>query len=119
MVNWFRKGAAGNFLWPGYGENMRVLKWMLDRIHDRIPARMTPVGSVPDVTDLDLTGLEISPDDLREALAVKPEEWKIETQSASEFFDKIGSTVPSELRRRLSEMNDSLSDVGSQADATR
>ena len=83
MVNWFRKGAAGNFLWPGYGENLRVLKWMLDRIHDRIPARMTAVGSVPDVTDLDLTGLEIAPDDLREALAVKPEEWKIETQSAS------------------------------------
>ncbi len=118
MVNWFRKGAAGNFLWPGYGENMRVLKWMLDRIHDRIPARMTAVGSVPDVTDLDLTGLEIAPDDLREALAVKPEEWKIETQSASEFFDKIGATVPSELRRRLSEMNDALSDVGSHADVT-
>ncbi len=118
MVNWFRKGAKGNFLWPGYSENMRVLKWMLDRINDRIPARKTAVGSVPDVTDLDLTGLEIAPDDLREALAVRPEEWKIETKSASEFFDKIGSTVPSELRRRLSEMNDALSDVGSQADAT-
>ncbi len=56
MVNWFRKGAKGNFLWPGYGENLRVLKWMLDRIYDRIPARKTAVGSVPDVTDLDLTG---------------------------------------------------------------
>ena len=119
IVNWFRKGAKGNFLWPGYGENMRVLKWMLDRIHDQIPARMTAVGAVPDVTDLDLTGLEISPDDLREALNVKPEEWKIETQSAAEFFDKIGATVPSELRQRLAEMNESLSDEGTHSSAAR
>jgi phosphoenolpyruvate carboxykinase (GTP) len=113
MVNWFRKSADGKFLWPGYGENLRVLKWMIDRIHDRIPARKTAVGSVPDVTDLDLTGLEIAPDDLREALKVKPEEWKIEMQSASEFFDKIGATVPIELRRRLAAMNDALSSGGS------
>jgi phosphoenolpyruvate carboxykinase (GTP) len=112
MVNWFRKSADGKFLWPGYGENLRVLKWMIDRIHDRIPARKTAVGSVPDVTDLDLTGLEIAPDDLREALAVRPEEWKIEMQSASEFFDKIGATVPTELRHRLAAMNDAVSDTG-------
>jgi phosphoenolpyruvate carboxykinase (GTP) len=112
MVNWFRKDAQGKFLWPGYGENLRVLKWMIDRIHDRIPARQTAVGSVPDVTDLDLSGLEIAPDDLREALAVKPAEWKIEMQSASEFFDKIGATVPMELRGRLVAMNDALSDAG-------
>ncbi len=119
MVNWFRKGANGNFLWPGYGENLRVLKWMLDRIHDRIPARKTAVGSVPDVTDLDLTGLEIAPDDLREALAVRADEWKIETQSASEFFDKIGATVPLELRRRLAAMNDALSGAGAHSSAAR
>ena len=112
MVNWFRKGPNGNFLWPGYSENLRVLKWMLDRIHDRMPARKTAVGSVPDITDLDLSGLEIAPDDLREALAVKPEEWKIETQSASEFFDKIGSTVPAELRRCLVAFNEALSGAG-------
>jgi phosphoenolpyruvate carboxykinase (GTP) len=111
MVNWFRKSADGKFLWPGYGENLRVLKWMIDRIHDRIPARKTAVGSVPDVTDLDLSGLEIAPDDLREALAVRPEEWKIEMASASEFFDKIGATVPTELRRRLAAMNDAVSDT--------
>jgi phosphoenolpyruvate carboxykinase (GTP) len=117
MVNWFRKGAKGNFLWPGYGENMRVLKWMIDRINDRIPARKTPVGSVPDVTDLDLTGLGIAPDDLREALAVRPEEWKIEMQSAAEFFDKIGSTVPAELRHHLAATIDALSDTGAHSSA--
>jgi phosphoenolpyruvate carboxykinase (GTP) len=77
------------------------------------------VGSVPDATDLDLTGLEITPDDLREALNVKPEEWKIETQSAAEFFDKIGSTVPAELRRHLAVMNESLGDEGAHTSATR
>jgi len=119
MVNWFRKSADGKFLWPGYGENLRVLKWMIDRIHDRIPARKTAVGSVPDVTDLDLTGLEVAPDDLREALKVKPEEWKIEMASASEFFDKIGSKVPGELRRLLAEMNESLASGASQSSAAR
>jgi phosphoenolpyruvate carboxykinase (GTP) len=119
MVNWFRKGPSGNFLWPGYSENLRVLKWMLDRIHDRVPARKTAVGSVPDITDLDLSGLAIAPDDLREALAVKPEEWKIETQSASEFFDKIGSTVPAELRHCLVAFNEALSGAGARSDATR
>ncbi|HVN28458.1 MAG TPA: phosphoenolpyruvate carboxykinase (GTP) [Candidatus Binataceae bacterium] len=109
MVNWFRKGAAGNFLWPGYGENLRVLKWMIDRINGRAHAHDTPVGMVPDVADLDLTGLEIAPNELREALAVKSAEWKTEMKSASEFFDKIGPTVPTELRRRLASMTDALS----------
>ena len=59
MVNWFRKGADGNFLWPGYGENMRVLKWMLDRIHGRAKGRETPVGIVPDDAELDLKGLDL------------------------------------------------------------
>ena len=114
MVNWFRKGEKANFLWPGYGENLRVLKWMLDRIKDRVPARKTPVGGTPYANDLDLTGLEIAPDDLREAIIVKPEEWKIETQSAIEFFDKIGSTVPAELRRRLAAMTDELNSNAAQ-----
>jgi phosphoenolpyruvate carboxykinase (GTP) len=87
-----------------------VLKWMLDRIKDKVPARKTPVGGTPYANDLDLTGLEIAPDDLREAIIVKPEEWKIETQSATEFFDKIGSTVPGELRRLLAAMTDALGD---------
>jgi phosphoenolpyruvate carboxykinase (GTP) len=98
MVNWFRKDSSGSYLWPGYGENLRVLKWMLDRIDGRASGSETPVGIVPDPVELDLTGLEISPDQLRQALAVNRDEWTAEMASAAEFFDRIGPSVPEQLR---------------------
>ena len=67
-VNWFRRGADGKFLWPGYGENVRVLKWMLDRIEGRAEAKETPIGNVPTPESLLLDGLSISPDTLNELL---------------------------------------------------
>jgi phosphoenolpyruvate carboxykinase (GTP) len=97
MVNWFRKNEDGQFVWPGYGENMRVIEWILDRIHGGAGAHETTVGLVPEPTDLDLKGLEISPAQLREALTIKPDEWKIEVASAGEFFDKIGPSLPAAL----------------------
>jgi phosphoenolpyruvate carboxykinase (GTP) len=100
MVNWFRKGKDGNFIWPGYGENMRVLKWMLDRIHGRAGGRETPVGIIPDENDLDLKDLGLSPDTVREALAVRPDEWQAELKSAGEFFEQIGPTMPKELKEK-------------------
>jgi phosphoenolpyruvate carboxykinase (GTP) len=100
MVNWFRKGVDGNFIWPGYGENLRVLKWMLDRIHGRAKGRATPVGIVPDEAELDLKGLDLPNSVAREALAVNPAEWKAELESAGEFFEKIGPTMPKELKDR-------------------
>ena len=100
MVNWFRKGADGNFIWPGYGENMRVLSWMLDRIHGRAEGRKTPVGIVPNEGELDLKGLSIPANAVHEALAVNPSEWKAELESAGEFFEKIGPTMPAELKAR-------------------
>ena len=71
-VNWFRKGANGKFLWPGYGENVRVLKWMLDRIEGRAAATETPIGYVPTPGSLTLDGLNISRDTLEELLRVDP-----------------------------------------------
>ncbi|HXW83073.1 MAG TPA: phosphoenolpyruvate carboxykinase (GTP), partial [Candidatus Binataceae bacterium] len=97
MVNWFRKDRDGKFLWPGFGENMRVLKWITDRIAGRVSARQTPVGAVPELQDLDLTGLEIAPDSLREDLEVKKSEWQPEMKSAGEFFAEFGSHMPSTL----------------------
>ncbi len=108
MVNWFRKGADGKFLWPGYGDNLRVLKWMLDRIHGRVEAIATPVGGVPEVADLDLAGLDISRENIRQALAVNPDEWKAEMKSAGELFDKIGPTMPVELKRRRDQLTANL-----------
>ena len=100
MVNWFRKDATGSFIWPGFGDNLRVLKWMLDRIHARAGGRETPVGTVPNDADLDLKGLDLSPAQVREALAVRPEEWTAELESTAEFFEKIGPTLPTELTER-------------------
>ncbi len=100
MVNWFRKDAAGNFIWPGFGENLRVLKWMLDRIHGRVGGRETPVGIAPNDADLDLKGLDLTPAAVREALAVRPEEWTAELESTAKFFEEIGPTLPKDLKER-------------------
>jgi phosphoenolpyruvate carboxykinase (GTP) len=110
MVNWFRKGADGSFIWPGYGENMRVLKWMLDRIHGRASGRETPVGIVPNESELDLNGLNLSATAVHEALAVNPVEWKSELESTAEFFEKIGPTMPQELKDRRQTILKSLSE---------
>jgi phosphoenolpyruvate carboxykinase (GTP) len=97
MVNWFRKDAQGNFLWPGYGENLRVLKWMLDRVDGRAGGQETPVGIVPAASDIDLTGLEIAPHQLQQALAINRAEWQTELASAEAFLKGIGPTLPASL----------------------
>jgi phosphoenolpyruvate carboxykinase (GTP) len=98
MVNWFRKSSDGKFLWPGFGENLRVLKWMLDRIDGRANATDTPVGRVPRVEDLNLHGLDTAGDRMREDLAIKNDEWSAEVASTAEFFDKLGPAMPPALR---------------------
>jgi len=112
MVNWFRKSDGGEFLWPGYGENMRVLEWILDRIHGEAGAHETPVGLVPTREDLDLNGLEISNDRLRAALAIDTNEWKTEVASAGEFFDRIGTSLPAPLREKHRELAHALDHAG-------
>jgi phosphoenolpyruvate carboxykinase (GTP) len=97
MVNWFRKDRDGSFLWPGYGENMRILKWIVERIQGRVEAEQTAVGLVPRKRDLDLTGLDIPTARLDEALAIKREEWSVELRSQEEFFDRIDADLPREL----------------------
>jgi phosphoenolpyruvate carboxykinase (GTP) len=97
-VNWFRKSADGKFLWPGYGENMRVLKWIVDRCRGRVPAYETPVGWMPEPEEIDVTGLEdFDPARLVEALSVNLEEWKREVLSQDELFFRLYSDLPKEL----------------------
>jgi phosphoenolpyruvate carboxykinase (GTP) len=112
MVNWFRKNDAGEFVWPGYGENLRVLEWMLDRIHGSAGAHETPVGLVPEAGDLDLRGLDIATEQMRAALAIDIDEWKTEVASAGEFFDKIGSSLPAALREKHRELTNALDTTG-------
>ena len=98
-VNWFRKGADGKFLWPGYGENVRVLKWILERIQGRGEARETPIGFVPGPGGLTLEGLKISPESLEEMFRVDGDDWEADLADSREFFAKFGSRLPVELRQ--------------------
>ncbi|HEY4742550.1 MAG TPA: phosphoenolpyruvate carboxykinase (GTP) [Candidatus Acidoferrales bacterium] len=98
-VNWFRRDASGKFLWPGYGENVRVLKWMLDRIEGHADADETPIGYVPAPGSLTLDGLNISREALNELLRVDPVDWATETESSGAFLAKFGDRLPAELRQ--------------------
>jgi phosphoenolpyruvate carboxykinase (GTP) len=100
MVNWFRKGDEGQFVWPGFGENMRVLSWIIDRAHGRVGGRETSVGWVPRAGDIDLSGCSISERDFAQATAIVPSEWVAELESQQEFFDKIGQRMPPALARQ-------------------
>ena len=103
LVNWFRKDDEGKFLWPGYGENMRILAWAIARSTGRANALETPVGWVPRPSDLDLTGLDVAPDRVAAALRVDQAEWAAELGTHADWFEKLGDTVPAalELQRRL------------------
>jgi phosphoenolpyruvate carboxykinase (GTP) len=97
-VNWFRRGADGKFLWPGYGENVRVLKWILERVEGRGSAQETPIGYVPARGGLTLDGLKISPAAIEELLRVNPDDWQAELEDTRQFFDKFGTRLPREMR---------------------
>ncbi len=97
-VNWFRRDAEGKFLWPGYGHNVRVLKWMLDRIEGRAAAAETPIGFVPTPGSLDLEGLAISKEALGELLRVDSGDWTQEAADTAKFFEKFGARLPAEIR---------------------
>jgi phosphoenolpyruvate carboxykinase (GTP) len=96
-VNWFRKGADGKFLWPGYGENVRVLKWILERVEGRGATQETPIGYVPAKNGLTLDGLKISAESLDELLRVNPEDWEAEMEDSKEFLGKFGERLPRQI----------------------
>lgn len=98
-VNWFRKDAAGNFLWPGFGENMRVLQWIVERTHGRTPAVESPIGWMPHYDDIDWRGLEsqVSPDQFYELMSVDREQWKAELLLHEELFVKLYDRLPKEF----------------------
>jgi phosphoenolpyruvate carboxykinase (GTP) len=100
-VNWFRKGADGKFLWPGFGENLRVLLWMVDRIHGRDVARETPIGLVPKPNALNLQGLDLTPEDVEALLRVDAGEWAGELDEIRAFFARFGDRLPAPLLRTL------------------
>jgi len=100
-VNWFRRDEDGGFLWPGFGENSRVLKWVVDRMEGQAEAVETPIGHVPTRESLDVEGLSLSAEALEAALAVDVEEWKAEVPQIAEWFEKFGDALPAVLWTEL------------------
>lgn len=98
FVNWFRRGDDGRFLWPGFGENSRVLKWAIERIEHKADGKSTPIGIVPTAADLDLSGLDVDPADVDEALAVNAEEWRAELPMIEEWFEFVGEKLPTGIK---------------------
>ena len=107
-VNWFRKGDNGRWLWPGFGENCRVLKWMCERIDGKVGAAETPIGLIPKPGDLDLSGLSVSPQDMEELLRVDPHSWKKELSGAEAFFGQFGNRLPKRLKAQQEEFKKRL-----------
>jgi phosphoenolpyruvate carboxykinase (GTP) len=98
QVNWFRRDVDDKLLWPGFDENMRVLKWIIDRIHSRVGAQETLLGWVPRITDLDLSGLNLRFERLNEARTVRLDDWRGELRSLDGWFDQLGPHLPKALR---------------------
>jgi phosphoenolpyruvate carboxykinase (GTP) len=101
MVNWFKKDENGQYLWPGYRENSRVIKWMIDRIKGNVSAVETPLGMLPDINDLDMSGLNMDEQHLRKLFAINPDEWKKEIEDIEKFYAQFGDRLPEELKSSL------------------
>jgi len=100
-VNWFRQDRNGRFLWPGFGENLRVLRWIADRCEGKVPAVETPIGVVPRKQDLDISGLDMDPSTLDVLLSIDSDAWRQEVDAIGKHLAEFGNRVPSQLHDEL------------------
>jgi phosphoenolpyruvate carboxykinase (GTP) len=100
-VNWFRKNADGKFLWPGYGENSRVLEWVFNRVAGKADAVDTPIGAVPAEGAIDIEGIDVSEDDMEEMLRVDAEGWRAEVPLIREFYAQFGDRLPEAMTEQV------------------
>jgi phosphoenolpyruvate carboxykinase (GTP) len=107
-VNWFRTDEQGKFLWPGFGENLRILEWILDRCNNKVEAVKTPIGYIPRTSDIDMTGLELPPDTLERLLAIDKEAWLEELKGIKAFFKQFKKDLPPELWQEYEELRGRL-----------
>ncbi|OOG66285.1 phosphoenolpyruvate carboxykinase [Rhodanobacter sp. B04] len=113
-VNWFRKGADGKFLWPGFGDNLRVLEWMINRVEERVDGVETPIGILPDTGELKLDGLALERDRLDELLDVDHAGWQLELAAIGEYLDSFGTRLPAHLRREQQRVASALAAAAGQ-----
>ena len=107
-VNWFRTDDEGNFIWPGFGDNMRVLNWIIDRCEGKAEATETAIGYVPKPEDIDLTDLDMNIDTLKSILEVDKDVWTKEAEEIEEHYKKFGDKLPAELRAQLENLKNAL-----------
>ena len=112
FVNWFRKGDDGRWLWPGYGENSRVLKWVFERLDGAVEAVTTAIGNMPKVDGIDTSGLDVSSEDMDELLTVDIEGWKNELGSIREYYESFGDRFPQGLKEELAGLEKRLNEAG-------
>jgi phosphoenolpyruvate carboxykinase (GTP) len=109
MVNWFRKSPGGDFLWPGFGENGRVLKWIFERCEGTAKAVETPIGNLPAQGEIDLAGLDdVTNEDLAELLRVDAEGWLDEVHGVHDYYGQFGDRVPRRLYQELDALKQRL-----------
>jgi phosphoenolpyruvate carboxykinase (GTP) len=107
-VNWFRKDANGKFVWPGFGDNSRVLKWIVERLEGKAEATETPIGNVPTKDALDVSGLDLTDEQLDLLLTVDTEAWRAEAEQITPHYERFGDHLPKELWDELEALNKRL-----------
>jgi len=107
-VNWFRQDKAGKFLWPGFGENLRVLRWIIDRCENRVAGIETPIGLLPKPADIDINGLNIAKETIQTLLSINTKQWREEMDSVGEYFQGFGNRLPDDLWQAHQQVVDDL-----------
>jgi phosphoenolpyruvate carboxykinase (GTP) len=107
-VNWFRTDSEGHFIWPGFGDNMRVLLWILARCEGKVGAKETPIGYVPNPEDINIEGLDITRETLEGLLDVDNELWLEDCNGIRQFYAQVGERVPAELYDELAALENRL-----------
>jgi len=107
-VNWFRRDSGGRFMWPGFGDNLRVMEWILKRCAGQIGAVDSPIGYLPEPADLNLKGANVSEDTMRELLSVTPDAWRKEAAEMREYLKEFGTHAPPEMSAELAEIEKRL-----------
>jgi phosphoenolpyruvate carboxykinase (GTP) len=107
-VNWFRQDKAGKFLWPGFGENLRVLRWIIDRCENRVAGVDTPIGLLPNSQDIDVSGLDVAEETMETLLSIDAEQWQEEMNSVGEYLEGFGDRLPDGLRQEHQRIMDAM-----------
>lgn len=108
FVNWFKQDENGKFLWPGFRENIRVLKWIIERTENKVGAKETPIGLVPHINDIELTGLNIPRQNLEKLFEINPSQWQDEIQDIKNFFERFDPKLPQELWDEFNKIKEAL-----------